>query len=202
MQSYNTIDQYIAAFPSPVQKILSSIRTTIRKTVPQAEEAVKYGIPTFVLGGNLIHFAAFKNHIGIYPGPAGISAFAKELSKYQTSKGTIQLPIDEPIPMELIKRIVQFRVQQTELKAKLKSAKPKKSGAKPELSKTPNKAGNDFMRSISAPARRALAAAGISTPRQLSKYSASQLLAMHGMGPSSIPKIEAELNAVGLALKK
>jgi uncharacterized protein YdhG (YjbR/CyaY superfamily) len=200
MQSYNTIDQYIADFPSPIQKILTSIRSTIQKTVPKAEEAIKYGIPTFVLGGNLIHFAAFKHHIGIYPGPVGVAAFEKELSRYQTSKGAIQLPLDEPIPLNLIKKIVEFRVQQTEMKAKLKSAKPKKATSKTAV---PKKAeGKEFFTSIPAPARRALANEGITNLKQLSKYSASKLLELHGMGPGSIPKIEEALKVQGLNLKK
>ena len=202
MKSYNNIDQYIADFPSPIQKLLSSIRSTIQKTVPQAEEAIKYGIPTFVLGGNLIHFAAFKNHIGIYPGPVGISEFQKELSRYQTSKGAIQLPLNEPMPLDLIKRIVQFRVHQTEMKANLKSATAKKATSKQAAPKKATETGNGFMASISAPAQRALAGKGISTLKQLSKYSASQLLELHGMGPSSIPKIEEALKAEGLKLKK
>ena len=201
MQSYNTIDQYIEDFPPTIQKILASIRSTIQKTVPQAQEAIKYGIPTFVLGGNLIHFAAFKHHIGIYPGPVGIAAFEKELSRYQTSKGAIQLPLDEPIPLNLIKKIVEFRVQQTEMKLKLKSAKSKKATSK---TATPKKAvdANAFLPTISAPARRALAGEGISNLKQLSKYSASQLLELHGMGPGSIPKIEEALKAEGLTLKR
>jgi uncharacterized protein YdhG (YjbR/CyaY superfamily) len=202
MQSYNTIDQYIADFPSPIQKILTSIRSTIHKTVPKAEEAIKYGIPTFVLGGNLIHFAAFKHHIGIYPGPVGVAAFEKELSRYQTSKGAIQLPLDEPIPLNLIKKIVEFRVQQTELKAKLKSAKPKKATSKTAVPKKANEPVQELLPSIPAPARRALANEGISNLKQLSRYSANQLLELHGMGPGSIPKIEEALKAEGLNLKK
>ena len=201
MQSYDNVDEYIAQFPRSIQKMLTSIRTTIRKTVPQAQEAIKYGIPTFVLGGNLIHFAAFKQHIGIYPGPVGVSAFGDELSKYQTSKGAIQLPLDEPMPLDLIKRLVQFRVQQTEIKAGLKSVKAKKSASKSAVSKKATEQGNDFLPNISAPARRALAAEGITNLRQLSKYSTGQLLDLHGMGPGSIPKIEAALKAAGLKLK-
>jgi uncharacterized protein YdhG (YjbR/CyaY superfamily) len=107
------IDEYIAGFPSAVQKILEKIRKTIRKAVPDAEEAIKYQIPTFVLnGGNLIHFAAYKNHIGLYPAPRGSEEFKDELAGYEGGKGTVQFPLDKPIPFDLITRIVKFRVQQ------------------------------------------------------------------------------------------
>ena len=202
MQAYNTIDQYIADFPPPIRKILTSIRSTIHKTVPEAQEAIKYGIPTFVLSGNLVHFAAFKQHIGIYPGPAGIAAFQIELSRYQTSKGAIQLPLNEPIPLDLIKKIVLFRVQQTELKAKVKSAKPKKATSKTAAPTKAVESKDEFLRALSAPARRALEAEGISNLKQLSKYSATQLLKLHGMGPGSIPKIEEALKAEGLELRR
>jgi uncharacterized protein YdhG (YjbR/CyaY superfamily) len=107
-----SIDEYIAGFPSDVQEILKQIRTTVKKVAPEAEEAIKYQIPTFVLNGNLVHFAAFKNHIGFYPTPSGIEAFTDELSRYQSAKGSVQFPIDEPIPFGLIEKMVKFRVKQ------------------------------------------------------------------------------------------
>jgi len=105
------IDEYIASFPKDVQEILEKIRTTIRAAAPDAEEAIKYQIPTFVLKGNLIHFAAFKNHIGLYPAPRAIEEFKEELSDYEGAKGTVRFPLDQPIPFDLISRIVKFRVQ-------------------------------------------------------------------------------------------
>ena len=107
----NNIDEYIAGFPKDVQKILEQVRAIIKKEVPEAEEAIKYAIPTFMLNGNLIHFAAFKNHIGLYPTPAGTEAFEKELSVYKAGKGSVQFPLDQPMPFDLIKKIVKFCVK-------------------------------------------------------------------------------------------
>lgn len=107
----NSIDEYIATFPKDIQDILQLIRKTIRKVTPEAEEAIKYAIPTFVLNGkNLVHFAAFKNHIGFYPTPAGIASFEKELSKYKQGKGSVQFPLDQPMPLKLITEIVRYNV--------------------------------------------------------------------------------------------
>jgi uncharacterized protein YdhG (YjbR/CyaY superfamily) len=117
------IDEYIAAFPPEIQKILEKIRITIRKAAPGAEETIKYQIPTFTLKGNLVHFAAFKNHIGFYPAPRAIETFKKELSAYEGAKGTVRFPLDEPIPYDLITRIVKFRVKTTLAKTKSKAAK-------------------------------------------------------------------------------
>jgi uncharacterized protein YdhG (YjbR/CyaY superfamily) len=119
------IDEYIAGFPDDVQKALEEIRSTIRKAAPKAEEAIKYAIPTYVLHGNLVHFAAFKNHIGFYPAPAGIDAFEKELAKYREGKGTIQFPLGEKIPLSLITKVVKFRVKQNTEKANSKLKKKK-----------------------------------------------------------------------------
>lgn len=105
------IDDYIAAFPKEIQAMLEQIRATISKVAPTAEEAIKYAIPTFVLNGrNLVHFAAFKNHIGFYPTPTGIESFQKELSKYKQGKGSVQFPLDEPMPLALITKIVKFNM--------------------------------------------------------------------------------------------
>jgi uncharacterized protein YdhG (YjbR/CyaY superfamily) len=118
------IDDYISIYPKKIQKLLQTIRTTIAKAAPDAEEAISYQIPTFKLKGNLVHFAAFKNHLGFYPGADGVATFKKELSKYETSKGTIQFPFDQILPLKLISDIVKYRVMVNENKAKAKS-KPK-----------------------------------------------------------------------------
>jgi uncharacterized protein YdhG (YjbR/CyaY superfamily) len=118
-----TIDEYIAGFPPDVQEILQKIRATIRKAAPQAEEAIKYQMPTFVLHGNLVHFAAFKNHIGFYPVPTGIETFKKELAAYEGGKGSVQFPLDQPIPYGLISKIVKFRVKENLAKAEAKGKK-------------------------------------------------------------------------------
>jgi len=115
------IDQYIAAFPPDVQEKLEKIRETIRKAAPKAEEAISYMIPTFKLHGNLVHFAAYKKHIGFYPAPRGKEEFKEELAAYEGGKGTVQFPLDKPIPYALIRKIVKFRVQEnTEAAAKWK----------------------------------------------------------------------------------
>jgi uncharacterized protein YdhG (YjbR/CyaY superfamily) len=113
-----TIDEYIAAFPENVQTILEKLRSVIRETAPEAEETIDYGIPTFKLKGNLVHFAAFKNHTSFYPTPSAIEAFKKELSPFKQSKGTVQFPLDEPIPFDLVKKIVKFRAKENEAKKK------------------------------------------------------------------------------------
>ena len=113
-----TIDEYIADFPQDIQEILEKIRMTIREAAPDAEETIKYQIPTFTLKGNLVHFAAFKKHIGFYPEPTGMEAFKDELSVYEGAKGSVQFPLDQPIPYDLISRIVAFRVKENLERAK------------------------------------------------------------------------------------
>jgi len=113
------IDEYIADFPVDVQLLLQKVRTAIRKAAPKAEEAIKYQMPTFVLNGNLIHFAGYKNHIGLYPGSKPIEEFKDELSRYETSKGTVRLPLDKPVPVGLISKITKFCVQRNLAKKKL-----------------------------------------------------------------------------------
>lgn len=108
----DNIDEYIATFPKAIQEILVQVRDTIKKAAPEAKEAIKYAIPTFVLNGNLVHFAAFKNHIGFYPAPMGIDLFKEELSAYKGGKGSVQFPLDKPMPLDLISKIVKFRVEQ------------------------------------------------------------------------------------------
>ncbi len=110
---YSTIDEYISVFPKEVQIILQKIRTTIHKEAPTATEAISYGIPTFKLQGNLIHFGGFKDHVSLFPGSEAVEVFAKDLQKYTVSKGTIQFPLDKPIPYELVKRITKFRVEKS-----------------------------------------------------------------------------------------
>ena len=117
------IDEYIAGFPRDVQQILQKIRTTIRRAAPQAEEVISYQMPTFRLEGNLVHFAAFKNHIGLYPTPSGTEKFREELSPYQTGKGSIRFPLDKPIPYGLIGRIVKFRAKENLERSKARRKK-------------------------------------------------------------------------------
>jgi uncharacterized protein YdhG (YjbR/CyaY superfamily) len=118
---FSSIDAYIATFPPDVQEILESLRATIRAAAPEAVEKISYQMPTFALKGNLVHFAAFKHHIGFYPTPSGITAFKQELSIYPNAKGSVQFPIDQPLPMDLISRIVRFRVAENLAAAAAKS---------------------------------------------------------------------------------
>ena len=111
-----SIDEYIAGFPAKVRRILQEIRRIIRSCAPDAEEAIKYGIPTFVLKGNLVHFAAYAKHIGFYPTPSGIEKFKDELSAYHHAKGSVQFPLDKPVPLGLIRKIVRHRVKETRAK--------------------------------------------------------------------------------------
>jgi len=113
---FETIDAYIQTFPKDIQNILKKLRLTIRKAAPDAVEGISYRIPTFKLSGNLVWFAAFKNHIGFYPGAAGIEAFKKELSNFKVAKGSVQFPLDKAIPYELVKEIVIFRVKENSRK--------------------------------------------------------------------------------------
>ena len=115
-----SIDAYIADFPGDIQKKLKAIRATIHKAAPSAEETIKYAMPTFTLHGNLIHFAAFQKHIGLYPVPTGVTGWEKELAPYVTGKGSLQLPLDEPMPLALISKVVKFNAKRNAEKMKAK----------------------------------------------------------------------------------
>lgn len=116
----NTINDYISSFPSEIQELLEEIRLTIKKAAPEATEKISYAMPTFYLHGNLVHFAAYKNHIGFYPAPSGLKAFPTEISNYKNSKGAVQFPLDKPIPFDLITKIVKYRVNENLERATLK----------------------------------------------------------------------------------
>ena len=111
-QKYETIEEYIVDFPENIREALQNLRRVIKRTAPGAEEAINYGIPTFKLNGNLVHFAAFKKHVGFYPNPSAIEAFKNELSAYEISKGSVKFPLDKPIPFDIIEEIVKFRVKE------------------------------------------------------------------------------------------
>lgn len=114
--NYKTIDEYIRLFPENVQALLARVREAIRKAAPSATEKISYQIPTFYLNGNLVHFAAFKDHISFFPTGSGVEAFKKDLTVYKTAKGTIQFPLDRPLPLDLITRITKYRVEQNQSK--------------------------------------------------------------------------------------
>jgi uncharacterized protein YdhG (YjbR/CyaY superfamily) len=118
-----TIDEYIAGFPKDIQKMLELLRATIRKSAPKAEETIKYAIPTFTLNGNLVSFAAWKNHIAFYPAPVRVEGFKKELTPYAGSKSTAKFPLDKPLPLALISKMVKYRVKQFSERAETKKKK-------------------------------------------------------------------------------
>lgn len=197
-----SIDAYISSFPKEIKDVLVQVRTAIQQAAPEATETISYAIPTFVLHGPLVHFAAFKNHIGFYALPSGTAAFQKELAAYQTGKGSIQFPLNQPMPLDLITRIVKFRVAENVAKA----AK-KKTAKKEKTINHQNKANNkgkepSFLESLSAPARRALEAKGITTLQKLARYTEKDLLALHGVGKTSIPILTKALAEKGLRLKQ
>ncbi len=127
MSAYKTIDEYIDTFPDDVKRILNQLRQIIHEAAPEAEETISYQMPTFTLHGNLVHFAAFKNHIGFYPTPTGIESFQKELAPYKGAKGSVQFPIDRPLPLALIRKIVKYRVQENVERSQKKKSSAKKS---------------------------------------------------------------------------
>lgn len=123
----NNIDEYISTFPEDVQEVLQEMRKTIQEAAPEAEETINYQIPTFKLHGNLVHFAGYKKHIGFYPTPSGVEQFKDELSAYESAKGSVKFPLDQPIPYDLIREITVFRVQENLKKAAAKGKKRGKS---------------------------------------------------------------------------
>jgi len=123
--TYKTIDEYIMQFPSEIQIILEELRKVIQDAAPEAVEKISYQMPTFYLHGNLVHFAAYKKHIGFYPTSSGIIAYKEKISKYKSSKGAVQFPIEMPLPYDLISEIVKFRVDENKQKAEDKRKKKK-----------------------------------------------------------------------------
>ena len=111
-KEFKNIDEYIPAFPKNVQTILQELRQAVRDAAPQAEEAISYQMPAFKLNGNLVYFAAFKNHIGFFPTSSAMEVFKKEVKEYKTGKGTLRFPMDKPMPLNLVKKIVKFRVKE------------------------------------------------------------------------------------------
>ena len=123
---FQSVDEYIATFPAEIQAILEEMRSTIRAAAPDAEERISYQMPAFALHGNLVYFAAAKNHIGFYPTSSGIAAFQQELSAYDGSKGAVRFPIGQPLPLDLIRRMVEFRVAENLSRAAAKARKQSK----------------------------------------------------------------------------
>jgi uncharacterized protein YdhG (YjbR/CyaY superfamily) len=206
-----TIDQYHAAFSKAVQQQLTHMRNIIKQAAPNAQEMISYNMPAFKLNKNLVYYAANKSHIGLYPTSGPIVAFKDELKAYKTSKGAIQFAIDKPLPTDLITKIVQYRVKEDQLiSTKIKRVKTcvnghefTKSSDCPtcpicEKAKQPKEG---FMAAISAPARRALEAANITTLKQLSTHTEKEILNLHGVGKRVIDILKIELKKEGLNFK-
>ncbi len=179
-----SIDAYIRGFPSSTQKLLQTIRRTIQKAAPDAVEKISYGIPTFYLNGNLVHFAGYEKHIGFYPGGAVVEGFAPDLAGYETSKGTVRFSLDKPLPLGIVTKIVRFR-----------AAKNAAKKTKPTTSANP-------FSSLAAPAQRALKSAGITSLKKLSQLSEAELSRLHGIGPNAIRRLKSQLIAAGFKFKK
>lgn len=188
------IDEFISAFPAAVARKLTQLRRAVQRIAPAAEETICYGIPTFRLNGNILHFAAYPTHIGFYPGPGGIDAFAEDCVPYRTGKGTLQFRLDKPLPMALLRNIIKFRVMQQELKVGKKVIVCKnghrftRTGSCrtcPTCAQEAKKS-DGYPAALAAPARRALAAAGIHNPADLKDWSEKDLLELHGVGQNAI----------------
>lgn len=173
------IDEYISQFPPETAKQLQQVRMTVSKAAPKAEEAISYGMPAFRYKGRIIiYFAGYKNHIGLYATPAAHTAFGKELSVYKQEKGSVQFPIDQPMPLDLIKRMVTFKVNQQDEPV------------------------TDFLACVSAPARRALSNNGIKAIGDLSKLTEADVLRLHGIGKTTIPILQKALKEKGLSFRR
>jgi uncharacterized protein YdhG (YjbR/CyaY superfamily) len=212
MNTSANINEYILSFPKETQMLLEQIRMTIQKAAPNATESLKYGIPTYELMGNLVHFAGYKHHIGFYPAPSGINAFKDELKTHFTSKGGIQFPIDKKLPLALIAKITKFRVKESLEKAKRKKNYRVcenghsflKSRGCPVCSQCEreNLPTIGFLSLLAAPVRIALENDGIKTLAHLAKYSEKDVLVLHSMGQSSLPILKNALKQKGLSFKK
>lgn len=210
-RSSNDTESYIDSFPQNIQVILQQLRSVIKEAAPEAEETIKYAMPTYVQHGNLVHFAAYKNHIGFYATPTGHTAFEEQLSKYKSGKGSVQFPINEPLPLELIKEIVRFRVLENKekvLKKKTlrvceKGHQYYKSSDCPicPLCEKESARPDSFFSFLSAPARRALESKGILSEEDLSQYKEREILELHGLGKTSLPLLRQALLKKGLTFK-
>jgi uncharacterized protein YdhG (YjbR/CyaY superfamily) len=168
------MNEYIDKFPEEVKQRLLAIKRLVKKIVPNAEETMAYGLPTFKLFGNLVHFGGFKNHIGFYPVPSGLKAFKKELANYKTSKGAVQFQNSEKLPLDLIEKIVKFRVEENMVASFGK---------------------------IGMPATNAFLHTGIKSINDIPKYSEADLLKIHGVGPKAISILKTSLRKYKLKLK-
>jgi uncharacterized protein YdhG (YjbR/CyaY superfamily) len=208
----NLVDLYIAEFPANVQQQLQKLRKIILETVPNAEEIISYKMPAYKVHECLVYFAGYKNHVGFYPTGSGIAAFEHELGGYKYSKGAVQFEMEKELPRDLIIRMVQYRLASAivkhESKKVLKTCKNghqfyKSSDCKScPICETANKPNDGFMANISAPARRALISKNINSLTNLAQYTEKEILDLHGIGPTAIPKLKAALKDAGLSFRK
>jgi len=175
MRTFRSIDEYTGNYPPSTRRMLDQMRRTIHVSAPAAEGAICYGLPTFKLKGNLVHFAGYRNHIGFHPGSAAITAFKKQLSAYKTSKGTVQFSLDKSLPLALVRKIVRFRVAAT--------IPP------------------DPFERLAVPARRALSRAGVISVKQLSNVTERYVAGLHGLGPNAMRTLRAMLRANDLRFR-
>ena len=181
MKKPKNVDEYITSYPKNTQKLLKEMRAIIKKSAPLAEEVISYGMPAYKYHGMLAYFAAHANHIGLYPMPSGIVKFHRELATYipPKTKSTIQFPFGKKLPTNLITKVIKWRMKENEQKAGILSALD-----------------------ISQPAHRALQNAGITTIKKLSNWKEKEIRKLHGMGPSTIPKLKSILKSKGLSWER
>lgn len=204
----NLIKTYFSAFPMEVQQRLAKLREFIKRQIPEAEELISYGIPTFKYFHNLVHYAGYEHHIGFYPGADAMKHFAQELSAYKSGKGSVQFPLNEEIPLDLIKRMVNYRVEENNKKLLQNARYSMCVNRHVHLKKVvcpicgqPDVLKEDDFSMLSNPAQRALAANGIDTWKSLANYDVNTILSWHGIGKSAIPKLREECEKRGLKLK-
>jgi uncharacterized protein YdhG (YjbR/CyaY superfamily) len=215
MRQVVSIDAYLKVFPASTRRLLQTLRKTIKAAAPEATERISYGMPCFYAEGNLVYFAGYKGHIGFYPSSTGISAFKHELKAYEYSKGAIRFPLDKPLPLALIRKIVKYRLRENLDKAAEKERKAQlricKNGHKfyktsdcptCPICEQKTKASQGFIPKLSAPATRALLSEGIKNVSQLANYAEIDILKLHGVGPSALPLMRKALKERGLAFKK
>ena len=204
-----SIDEYIAEFPSETQTALREMRELIASIAPDAVETISYAIPTFdLLGAHLVHFAGYQRHVGFYPTGTGIEAFKDELTGYKTSTGAVQFPLGQPLPTELIRRIVEYRVASVtrDTAAAKRGRKPAAervaSTGKARPAASPVSQSASFLTKLAAPAQRALSLAGVISVQKLASFTESELLKLHGLGPGSIPVLRGALAEAGLSFRE
>lgn len=211
-RAFTTIDDYISAYPAATQKLLQKVRAVIRKAAPDAEEKISYAIPTFYFHGNLVHFAGYDHHIGFYPGANGIAVFNKKLASYKGAKGSVQFPLDQSIPYDIIAEIVTFRYEENKLKAQPKKAvrtcknghQYYKSSDCPTcpICEAKKKPATEWMTNFGAPARRAFENAGIKSLKQFAKHSQDEIAELHGIGPNAMSKLKTIMKKQNIDFKK